>query len=277
MPELPEVETICTALRKVLLGAKITAAEQNGKLRKEHCTEELNAFCKNKKIEKINRRGKYILIEFSDKSGLILHLGMTGAFVVDNDIENCLKHERTSWFLADGRRWRYNDARRFGAVQICEAEMGFDKHPALKNLGIEPLSAGFNGAYLKKITENSRMPIKNFIMNQNKIVGVGNIYASEALFMAGIAPDTVAGKISLQKCNALVKAIKEVLKAAIKAGGSTIKDFHSVNGEEGLFANELKVYGRKDQECYKCKSKIKKIVQAGRASFFCPKCQKPRN
>lgn len=274
MPELPEVHTVCLSLRRHLLGALIVSASQHGKLRHYVETAALDAFCRQQRISSIERRAKYILLGFEKGGGLILHLGMTGRFIVEPDDKILLPHERCSWLLADGRRWRYCDARRFGAVHLCPPELPFEQHPALAQLGLEPLSEEFTGKQLHSLCRGRKAPIKNLIMSQRFVVGIGNIYACEALFASGISPFTPAGKLSLPRCKALVAAIKAVLQEAIASGGSTIRDYQSVNGSEGEFQLRLQVYGKNSQCCPRCQSKIVRGTQAGRSSYHCPKCQK---
>jgi formamidopyrimidine-DNA glycosylase len=274
MPELPEVQTVCASLHGQLAGLRIDRALHAGKLRQSLPLPELDAFCRGKTIVSVNRRAKYILVHFSDGSGLILHLGMTGCFIINENDDLLLKHERASWLLADGRRWRFCDTRGFGSLQICQANDGFEKHPTLIKLGLEPLEEAFNGKALKKICAGRKVPIKSLIMDQSRIVGVGNIYASEALFRARISPSKVALQLSLARCQRLAEAIKEVLLAAIEAGGSSIRDFQHVDGSEGHFAVQLRVYGKTGQPCPECGSEIKRITQGGRSTFFCPKCQR---
>jgi len=274
MPELPEVQTICDSLQLNLAGLNIDKALQAGKLRKNVALPELDAFCRGRTICEVTRRAKYILVHFADRSGLILHLGMTGCFIINSDDGQPLKHERVSWLLSDGSRWRFCDARGFGSLQLCQAAESFDQHPSLARLGIEPLSEAFTGQYLKKVCRQRKTAIKPLIMNQAQVVGVGNIYASEALFRCGISPTKPSSRLTLRQCNGLVAAIKEVLLAAIAAGGSSIRDFHHIDGSEGHFKVQLRVYGRTGLPCPECGAEIRRIIQGGRSSFFCPKCQR---
>ena len=274
MPELPEVQTICDSLQRQLSGLRIAKALKAGRLRQTVALPELDAFCRGKSISLVTRRAKYILVHFTDRSGLILHLGMTGCFIINSDDGQPLKHERVSWLLSDGRRWRFCDARGFGSLQLCPEDKDFNQHPSLARLGIEPLSEAFAGQYLKSLCRQRETPIKALIMDQAKVVGVGNIYASEALFRCGISPKRQACRLTFRQCEQLAAAIKEVLLAAIAAGGSSIRDFHHIDGSEGHFKVQLRVYGRTGQPCPECGSEIKRIVQSGRSSFFCPKCQR---
>jgi len=274
MPELPEVQTICDSLHRQLSGLRIDKALHAGKLRNTVTLPELDAFCRGKTIASVTRRAKYILVHFTDQSGLILHLGMTGCFIIDSDDEQPTKHERVRWLLSDGRHWRFCDVRGFGSLQLCPKGTDFDQHPSLAKLGIEPLSEAFTGQLLKKLCRLRKTAIKPLIMDQAHVVGIGNIYANEALFRCGISPKKPSCKLTLRQCDQLVAAIKEVLLAAIAAGGSSIRDFHHVDGSEGLFKVQLCVYGKAGLPCPECGTEIKRFVQGGRSSFFCPKCQR---
>ncbi len=274
MPELPEVQTICDSLQRQLAGVRIDHVLQAGRLRKTVELPELNAFCHGKTIASVTRRAKYILVHFIDQSGLILHLGMTGCFMIDSDDGQPLKHERASWLLSDGRRWRFCDPRAFGSLQLCPTGMGFENHQTLARLGIEPLSEAFTGQMLKKLCRQRKTAIKPLIMDQAQVVGIGNIYASEALFRCGVSPKKPAFRLTLLQCAQLAAAIREVLLAAIAAGGSSIRDFHHIDGSEGHFKVQLQVYGKAGQPCPECNTDISRIVQGGRSSFFCPQCQR---
>lgn len=274
MPELPEVQTICQSLSRQLLGLRIESAQQISKLRKCVASTDLDLFCHGKSITQVSRRAKYILIHFNDQSGLILHLGMTGCFIINPEDGIALKHERACWHLSDGRRWRFCDARRFGSLQLCPSSLSFEKHPALAGLGIEPLGEDFTGQYLKEVCQLRKVPIKTLLMDQSRVVGVGNIYASEALFRSRISPRKLASRLSMAQYKCLAKAIQDVLTAAIAAGGSTIRDYHDVDGSEGHFSLQLQVYGRNGLPCPNCNTVIRRLVQAGRSSFYCPHCQR---
>lgn len=273
MPELPEVETVCRGLGKCLERATITSVETRAKLRRHPKPEELHNFCQGRTIIRVDRRAKYLLVTFAEGDGLILHLGMTGAFKVDNASGELEKHAHVVWHLADGRSWRFLDPRRFGQIIICPGKMAEALPTQLANLGPEPLSDDFNPKTLYDATRNRRTPIKSFIMDQRRVVGVGNIYASEALFRAGLSPWLPAGELTQADCRKLVTAIKEVLTAAIKAGGTTISDFKTLDGSEGGFSVALQVYARNGKPCLKCGQEICRQVIAGRSTFFCGKCQ----
>ncbi len=277
MPELPEVETIVRSLRPHLRGAVIRdVAAPSGRLRHPVDVEALRSACCGQAIVELRRRAKYILVDLSSGTALVLHLGMTGAFRVVPSAAPAAPHERVVWLLEDGRSWRFMDPRRFGSVQVCTSP-GADGLPAaLAGLGPEPLEAGFDGEYLYRRTRGRDRPIKNHIMDQAEVVGVGNIYASEALFRAGISPRRRCGTLSRKALERLATAIREVLSEAIAAGGTTIDDFRDIDGSEGHFAVNLQVYGRPGQDCLRCglAGGIRRLVQAGRSTYCCPRCQR---
>ncbi|MCM8541252.1 MAG: Fpg/Nei family DNA glycosylase [Lentisphaeraceae bacterium] len=253
MPELPEVETVCRALSKHLLAKVITDIQvRQPRLRNLVDEEELNKVCKNKTILNLRRRAKYILVDLNSEDALLLHLGMTGKFRVVKQSEPFLKHEHVIVNFEDGESLRYEDPRRFGIFKSVKVPVQGGMPESLESLGPEPLTEDFYDSYLFKKSRKKTKPIKNFIMDNAVVVGVGNIYAAEAL------------------CH----HIKEVLTEAIKAGGTTISDFQAPDGTEGYFFRELAVYGREEEPCLACTLPIRRIVQAGRSTFYCKSCQK---
>ncbi len=277
MPELPEVETVRRGLDKALSGATIAKVE----LRRENLrTPFPKGFAKalaGQKIKSVSRRAKYLIFNLESDIVLIAHLGMTGRFTVTASPENgkkpeFLPHDHVVMTLDDGRLIIYNDARRFGLMEICNRrEVG--NHKLFKHLAPEPLESEFTPAYLEKALSKRKTPIKPTIMDQQIVVGVGNIYANEALFLTGISPLKPANEIT-KKIPPLIAEIHNVLNAAIEAGGSTLRDFAHVSGESGYFQHKFHVYGRGGKPCSKCKTPIETIRQAGRATFYCPSCQK---
>lgn len=271
MPELPEVETTRRGIQPHLEGQKISnVIIRNHKLRWP-IPEDLASTLVMQTIHNIKRRAKYLLLQ-CDSGILIMHLGMSGHLQVVNESDPVAKHSHIDIQLQNGLILRFTDPRRFGAVLWTSAPI--EEHSLLNHLGPEPLSDDFSADYLYKITRNRRTTIKTFIMNGQHVVGVGNIYANEALFLAGIHPKTLAGKISKTKANNLVKVIKEVLAKAIEAGGTTLKDFKKSDGKPGYFAQQLHVYGREGEACTLCRTAIKHFKEAQRATYYCPKCQK---
>ncbi|MBL4900617.1 MAG: bifunctional DNA-formamidopyrimidine glycosylase/DNA-(apurinic or apyrimidinic site) lyase [Colwellia sp.] len=270
MPELPEIEVCRQGIEPHVLKQKVSdVVVRNAKMRWP-ITPTISEVC-GEKIISVKRRAKYLLLETS-KGTLMLHLGMSGTIrVIDKDTP-VGKHDHFDLVLENGLVLRLNDPRRFGSVLWITEDI--NEHPLIKKLGPEPLSSDFSEGYLYKKSRNKTAPIKTFLMNNHVIVGVGNIYANEALFQAKIIPTIAAGKISRKRFEYLTVIIKKVLSEAINQGGTTLKDFTQVDGKPGYFAQNLKVYGRPDQPCFICKAKLKEIKQAGRATVFCPQCQK---
>ena len=268
MPELPEVETTFRAIEKfkgkVLVRTKINNRNLRWKVDKN-----IEIKTKNQKILDIKRRAKYIIIELKNSS-LLMHLGMSGNLRIAKKNNNYfLKHDHIE-FVFEKERIIFNDPRRFGSIHISN---DLYNHPLIQILGPEPLSSEFNLNYLYKKTRNSATNIKNFIMNQKNVVGIGNIYASETLFLSNIRPTRKAGRISKNECQKIINNSKKVLRSAIRKGGTTLRDFYSADGNQGYFQINLNVYGRDNEICNNCKAKIKKIVLNNRAAYFCANCQ----
>jgi len=268
MPELPEVETTKNGLDSLLSNKTISKVEiLNPNLR---WTVEQSIISKldNQTIRSFSRRGKYILFNL-DKGHLMIHLGMSGKINVVNIDLPLNKHDHFLLYF-NNEIMRFNDPRRFGSIFYLESL----DHKLLNSLGVEPLEDSFHENYLFENSRNKTQNVKAFIMDSKIVVGVGNIYACESLFKAGINPKMKANKISKQRYSSLTNNIKEVLTKAIKAGGTTLQDFAKVDGKPGYFSQELSVYGRENENCYSCNGKIKRIVQNQRSTFYCPKCQK---
>ncbi len=274
MPELPEVETVKRGLESAIVGAVISKVTLRRRNLRAPFPENFEKLLAGQKITKIARRAKYLLFHFDSDVVLIAHLGMTGRFsvVVKGKKEELETHDHVVFDFSDGRKLVYNDTRRFGVMDICD-KSEVATHKLLENLAPEPLGEEFTVNYLEKALSKRETPIKPTIMEQKIVVGVGNIYASEALFMAGISPLKPANTIG-KKIPLLISCIHDVLNAAIKAGGSTISDFADVSGDSGYFQHSFHVYGRAGKLCSKCGNPIISIRQAGRATFYCEKCQK---
>ncbi len=272
MPELPEVETICRGLVPVVCDktiGKVTVRRRD--LRWPVPEEALQKALPKARIEKIERRGKYLL--FSIGSGvMIVHLGMSGVLRHMPESAPFGKHDHFDIAFGDDSHLRLNDPRRFGSVLWTTADPA--KHKLIAPLGPEPLSEDFDPRFLHDFSRKRRGAIKNFLMNSHVVVGVGNIYAAEALFLAGINPARPAEAVTLADCEALVDAIKKTLKAAIEQGGTTLKDYRNGEGKPGYFQQSLNVYGRLGEACPVCKTPIEQVRLGGRASAFCPRCQK---
>jgi formamidopyrimidine-DNA glycosylase len=222
-------------------------------------------------VESGERRGKYLL--FTTRQGtLMIHLGMSGSLRVIQAESEWRKHDHVALELDSGMQLRLHDPRRFGAFLLIKGDPL--QHPLLAALGPEPLSEAFELGYLLAKLKGRAMPIKQAIMDSHLVVGVGNIYACEALFMAGVSPMKAAGKVSRARLARLVEAIKSVLSASIEAGGTTLRDFLREDGEPGYFKQSLSVYGREGEPCLKCGTTVKRVVMAQRSTFYCPKCQR---
>ncbi|KGJ92194.1 bifunctional DNA-formamidopyrimidine glycosylase/DNA-(apurinic or apyrimidinic site) lyase [Thalassotalea sp. ND16A] len=271
MPELPEVEVCRQGIEPHVLNRTVAnVIVRNSKMRWP-ITPTIDEIC-GEKIMEVSRRAKYLLIKTA-KGTLVLHLGMSGTIRVIPKDSAVSKHDHFDLVLNSGMALRLNDPRRFGAVLWLTQDVA--EHPLLAKLGPEPLlNDTFIDGYLFKKSRNKTVPVKTFIMNNHVVVGVGNIYANEALFQAGILPTAVAGKISQKRYNNLTDIIKKVLAKAINQGGTTLKDFTQADGRPGYFAQSLQVYGRGGEKCVICESVLKEIRQSGRASVFCPQCQK---
>lgn len=266
MPELPEVETIVRALQGNV-GARI----ENIDIRREDILrlEEFPAAeLYGKTIKAIRRRGKFLIFELGDFN-LIFHLGMSGRFYMWSEpAEPDKKHIHVVVHLDNGTRLVYQDPRRFGGVWLIRDRERFFSH-----MGKEPLSAGFTAAYLQEVLGHRKAPVKNLLLNQNLISGIGNIYADEALFEAGILPDRQASSLSRSEIEKLYRAIRKVLRQGIKFRGTTFRDYRDAFNESGGFQNHLKVYGRHNQPCLKCGRSIERIRIGGRSTHFCSNCQ----
>ena len=268
MPELPEVEVCKQGIMPHILGQTVTnVVVRNAKLRWP--IPDTVQTMLNHKVESVERRSKYLLIKFSHGT-LVLHLGMSGTIRVINSNTTVTKHDHFD-LAFNNKILRLNDPRRFGAVLWFEGHV--DEQGLLTKLGPEPLESDFIHGYLHTKAKNRKVPIKTFLMNNQIVVGVGNIYANESLFKAGILPTAPVGKVSKKRLDKLTDIIKDVLAAAIKQGGTTLKDFTQSDGKPGYFAQELMVYGRAGKECVKCKTILEEIRQSNRSSVYCPMCQ----
>jgi len=276
MPELPEVEVICRGLRPHLLHRTITRLSYNKKpLRHPVHLKMMRTQLVGNTIKWIDRRAKYLLLRFSNNSTLIIHLGMTGNLgLFPMDVEKAI-HDHLCWQLDNDMELRFNDTRRFGSVRIIhpqDAELIEEKY--FKQTGIEPLEEHCNANYLLDKAKGKKRPIKTFLMDSQIIAGIGNIYANETLFTAAINPTTPAGSLTKNEWQLLIKQLQATLLHAISCGGSTISDFADANGAPGYFQINFKVYGKAGTPCPACGTLIEKIKLSGRATFFCPACQK---
>jgi len=269
MPELPEVETTLRGIEPHLLNQRIARIIVRDPRLRWPVPDEVSK-AGGQQLVRLDRRGKYLLLQL-EQGGLIIHLGMSGSLRILQEPLAPEKHDHIDVELENGVCLRFNDPRRFGAFLWVDGEM--ESHELLRDLGPEPLSTEFTTDYLYKRSRDRRVAIKNFIMNGHVVVGVGNIYASEALFMAGIHPQRAAGGVSEQRYEGLVAAIRDVLDRAIKQGGTTLRDFVNSDGAPGYFAQELLVYDRAGSDCFQCGAPIRQKVIGQRSSYYCPACQ----
>jgi len=270
MPELPEVETTRRGIEPFLLNHTVTKLSiHQWQLRWE--IPKTISKLKNQTITAVTRRGKYILVK-TDIGQAIVHLGMSGSLrICTSEKEPRRKHDHVEMYLTSGALLRFHDPRRFGCLlwQSCDDPT----HMLLDKLGPEPLSEDFDSAHLIAATRNKKVAIKNLIMNSHIVVGVGNIYASEALFMAGVRPGRAAGRVTYAECSKLVDAIKIILQRSINQGGTTLRDFVNSDGEPGYFKQSLFVYGKEGEACQQCGTPIKQKTLGQRSTFYCMQCQ----
>ena len=270
MPELPEVETTRRGIGPYLRGQRITRLTVRESRLRWPVDPHLPRLAEGQQVKGVRRRGKYLLIDL-EAGCIVVHLGMSGSLRLGSGNEAPKQHDHVEITLESGRVLRYHDPRRFGSFHYTgDDPLG---HPLLARLGVEPLSEDFNGALLKQAAGRRRSAVKMLIMDAHVVVGVGNIYASESLFLAGIHPARAAGRIALARYDALADAIRSVLGRAIAEGGTTLRDFVNGVGEPGYFAQSLAVYGRAGEPCRCCGGTIRSRVLGQRSTFFCSHCQ----
>lgn len=273
MPELPEVETVKRELEAKLTGACIrTVTLRRADLRSPF-PKDMGQRLTNRRIERLSRRAKYMLFHLDSRDVLVAHLGMTGRFTLTDALPKTYDtHDHVAFALKDGRGLVFNDARRFGLMDIVP-ENALSTHALFADLGPEPLEKSFSLDYLEAALAKRSGPIKPVLMDQKLVVGVGNIYASEALFLAGISPIRKASKAA-PRADKLVASVRQVLNAAIESGGSSLRDFVHISGQTGYFQHKFNVYDREGAPCPTCKTPIRGMRQAGRSTYYCPSCQK---
>ena len=285
MPELPEVETVRRGLQPAMEGARFDEVHAHRGDLRWPLPKDLAARLKGQTVTGLGRRAKYLLADTSTGDVLLMHLGMSGSFRVIRDGKEVKAgsyyHERSNYGLHDhvvfrmssGATIAFNDPRRFGCMKLFRRD-AIDDEPLLRALGPEPLSPEFCATHLHARTRGRRASIKETLMNSHMVVGVGNIYASEALFRAGVHPRTPAGRLSLPRCARLVESVRFTLQAAIDAGGSSLRDWFQADGASGYFQQAYFVYGRAHEPCRQCSAPIREIRQGQRATFYCPRCQR---
>ncbi|WP_457577171.1 bifunctional DNA-formamidopyrimidine glycosylase/DNA-(apurinic or apyrimidinic site) lyase [Desulfomarina sp.] len=277
MPELPEVEVICRGIRPLILGRSVKKIWRSGKkLRSDVPVAQLNDALCGATIVRVTRRAKYLLVHFRSSVLLIFHFGMTGNLGIFDPRKPPARHDHLRLLFDNNTELRFNDTRRFGSIHLfhglttSELESTF-----FKTTGPEPFSADFTPEYLHTLARKRKMVVKSFIMTNRVVAGIGNIYANESLFLAGIHPADKIDALSLEQWEVLTGKLRSVLENGIECGGSTISDFVNAGQESGYFQMNFKVYGRAGQKCFSCGSLIEKQTIGGRASFYCPACQRP--
>ena len=281
MPELPEVETVKRAMSDAALGSTITSVWVSGQKMRWPIPENIGALLTNAEIFDLRRRGKYIIMKCGEgkpENAVIFHLGMSGSVRIypQHDLPERKKHDHLIIKVTkknDGHYLVLNDPRRFGGVAVTRAGQ-VQNHPLLKSMGVEPLGNELSGQMMRDAFIGKTSAIKTVLLDQQIIAGIGNIYASEALYLAGISPRRQAKNVTIGKLDALNQAIRAVLTKAIEAGGTSLRDHVQPGGEIGYFVQQLNVYGKDGENCSQCGALIKMIRQTGRASFYCPGCQR---
>ncbi|WP_050930147.1 bifunctional DNA-formamidopyrimidine glycosylase/DNA-(apurinic or apyrimidinic site) lyase [Aestuariivita boseongensis] len=283
MPELPEVETVRRGLSPVMEGQVITKADVNRPDLRWPFPDRMAERLTGQRVERLRRRSKYILADLSSGETLLVHLGMSGRMLVSGDPLGVFvhdhpapeKHDHVVFHMENGARITFNDPRRFGAMDLMETATA-ESHKLLSVLGPEPLGNDFHETHLINAFRGKMTPVKAALLDQKIVAGLGNIYVCEALFRAGISPRRKAGRIAKPRVAALVPIIRQVLRDAIEAGGSSLRDFRQADGELGYFQHSFDVYGREGEPCRSpgCTGTVGRIVQSGRSSFFCAQCQR---
>jgi formamidopyrimidine-DNA glycosylase len=273
VPELPEIEVLRRSLLPRLVGDAIAGVEVHRPALREPLARRRLARLEGQRVTGLRRRGKYLLIDCDGGSTLLVHLGMSGRLTLVPGGSCREPHEHLAIHLVSGRRLRLRDPRRFGLALVVPTA-GLDADPHLVHLGVEPLDPAFSGRLLADAARGRRGPVKALLMDARVVAGVGNIYASEALFAAGIHPRRSVARIAPGRWQRLAAALREVLERAIAQGGTTLADFADGEGREGSFQVALAVYGREGEPCPRCRARLRRTVQAGRSTFYCPGCQR---
>jgi formamidopyrimidine-DNA glycosylase len=272
MPEMPEVETIARQLRKTLLGKRIVEVKLSGLPLRKPVAKNFPSMVCGRTIANIHRRGKYLLVELTPQAFLLIHLGMSGRLLYLEGASQNIKHVHAAFRFSDSTVLEYRDPRRFGLLSACEAA-AIEKIPELPNLGMDPLDRRFSGKRLESFLRMSRRTIKDFLLDQRIVAGLGNIYVCEALFEARIHPMRRCHTVTLDEACSLAESIQKVLRMAIKNNGTSFSDFLGADGKRGGNQEFLAVFQKEDSPCIRCKTLIRRIHQGNRSSFFCPKCQ----
>lgn len=273
MPELPEIEVLKRSLEARLTGRRVLEVRIHSPALREPLDRRSLESLAGRRIEGLSRRSKYLLLELERGATLVVHLGMSGRLTLAPQATEREAHEHLSFRLDDGKRLRLRDPRRFGlAFVVPTSTLEQDRH--FRHLGAEPLAPALTGTQLSELARGRRGPVKSFLMDGRLLVGVGNIYATEALYRAGIHPARSVSRIGAERWQRLAEAVVATLEQAITEGGTTLSDFRDGGGREGEFQESLAVYGRMGEPCPACGAALRRIVQAGRSSFYCPRCQR---
>jgi len=279
VPELPEVETVRRGLQRRLKGKVIEGVTvRETRLRYPVDARRMRRELPGRRVKELRRRAKYLLILLEadgarEEAFLVIHLGMSGRIYFSNKDETPQSHTHVIFTISGERELHFRDPRRFGLVDLIPSAL-LDQDRRFSNLGVEPLSRECSAEYFFERSRKLRQPVKNFLMDARRVVGVGNIYAAEALFLAGVHPQRAAGRVSLKSWEKITAVVKEVLGEAIRQGGTTLNDFQGPDGAAGYFQVRLRVYGREDEECLQCGALVRRKVLAGRSTFYCPRCQR---
>jgi formamidopyrimidine-DNA glycosylase len=269
MPELPEVETVRRSLAPIV-GQTIEALDVREPRLRRRVTGDLRTRTIGKKVVRLDRCGKYLLIHLSGGDAVLAHLGMTGTFTIVPASKPSEAHDHVRFAFEGGSALVFNDPRRFGLIVVGRP----DSFVELTQMGPDPLSTEFSPGWLRQLTRGRKRPVKNLLMDQRLVAGIGNIYANEILFEAGVRPSRQARRLRLAELDRLHAATRNVLGEAIKSGGSSISDYRDGSGQPGYFQLTFRVYDRGGKPCLKCATTVRRVVHAGRSSFYCPKCQR---
>jgi formamidopyrimidine-DNA glycosylase len=281
MPELPEVETVRRGLSPAMEGKRIIRVETRRADLRFPFPENFNQRIEGTRMTRLGRRAKYLVGELSSGEALIMHLGMTGRFTVSGSTPGQFhhqagedeKHDHVVFAMQGGGRVVFNDARRFGFMDLWPLD-DLENYPPFAGMGPEPISNEFSGAYLAEAFKGKKTPVKSALLDQNVVAGLGNIYVCEALFRSGISPRKLAGSLRKDRLERLAVDVRKVIAEAIVAGGSTISDFKTADGELGYFQHAFRVYDREGDACVVCEKPVKRMVQSGRSTFYCAACQR---
>ena len=274
MPELPEAENIGRALKRTICGETITGVEVFTPAMRTSLLPLKDAGLPGRRIVDVRRRARYLVAELDDGRGLLMHFGMSGVVRVEPSSVPKRKHEHVFIHFANGMIFRFECTRRFSMLEIHPGCSGGAFPAVLDKLGVEPLSDDFTGELLFAAFQKRSGCVKNALMDNAIVVGIGNIYANETLFECGISPERSAASVTFEECCQLVKVSRKILLRAIECGGTTISDFKNVDGSEGKFVQELQIYGKAGEKCPRCSAVITSVRLGGRNSFYCPECQK---